>query len=318
MSRLYSLGFYNLENLFDTVDDPQTFDDDFTPMGKRKWTTNRYENKIGKLAKTIASIGKRRIGYSPSILAVAEIENKTVLNDLLQISHLRNLPLDFTHFDSKDERGIDVGLIFNYQDFQLEKSYPIHPPEFINNGIQDFTRDILYVKGKLAGVETHIFVVHLPSQRDKNINLDKRNAIAGLIRYRCNEILYDDPQAKIIVFGDFNSNPEDETLKKVFKTTDYYQNQQISEFYNPMEMMRKKGQYTTKHRNSWILYDQILFSKGFYLDEKIRLISSHIFKPYFLQEWNKKYHGQPFRTYIGRKYLGGYSDHFPIYSIFKI
>lgn len=318
MSRLYSFGFYNLENLFDTVEDPNTFDDDFTPYGRRKWTIHRYENKIGKLGKAIASIGKRKIGYSPSLLAVAEVENKTVLKDLLQISHLRDLPLDFIHFDSKDERGIDVALIFNHQDFQLEESYAIHPPEFIENGIQDFTRDVLYTKGKLAGIQIHIFVVHLPSRRNQNINLEKRNAIATLIRHHCSQILYDDPQAKIMIFGDFNSNPEDETIKKYFKTTGYFQNQEPYEFYNPMELMRKEGKYTTKHRDTWILYDQMLFSKGFYLDEKIRLISSHIFNPYFLQEWNRKYHGEPFRTYVGRKYLGGYSDHFPIYTIFKI
>lgn len=275
---------------------------------------------MGKLAKAISEIGKRKTGFSPSIVGLAEVENKKVLKDLLNISHLKQTPYKFVHFDSLDERGIDVALLYNSKEFRVNHAEPIRPPHFIDkNGVEDFTRDVLYVNGKLQDSFMHIFVVHLPSQRNRNINQAKRDAIAQQIKSKVDYILLNEENPLIVILGDFNANPDDNTLYKYFKATGDYINQNSTQFFNPAELLMSENKFTTLHRKKWILYDQMLFSKSFTNAEtRINLIDTEIFNPYFLQEWNRKYKGQPFRTYIGRKYIGGYSDHFPIYSILKI
>ncbi|MBV7441072.1 endonuclease [Weeksellaceae bacterium TAE3-ERU29] len=320
MQPFYSIAFYNVENLFDTYDDPNTYDDDFTPEGSKQWTRKRYRNKLGKLGKAISEIGKRKIGFPPSIVALAEVENKTVLRDLLNISHLKKTPYRYIHFDSLDERGVDVALLYNSDEFRVNHAEPIRPPHFIDDkGIEDFTRDVLYVNGKLQDSLIHIFVVHLPSQRNQNINQAKRDAIAQQIKSKIDYILSDEENPLIVILGDFNANPDDNTLYKYFKSVGNHLKQNSTQFFNPMELLMSENKFTTLHRRKWILYDQMLFSKSFTdSDTALNLIDTEIFNPYFLQEWNRKYKGQPFRTYIGRKYIGGYSDHFPIYSILKI
>ncbi|MCK0204910.1 endonuclease/exonuclease/phosphatase family protein [Ornithobacterium rhinotracheale] len=319
MQAFHSIAFYNVENLFDTFDDPKTFDDDFTPEGKKHWTMERYRNKIGKIAKAISEIGKRRIGYPPSIVGLAEVENKTVLRDLLNVSHLKKTPYRYVHFDSLDERGVDVALIYNTEEFLLNHAEPIRPPKFVDKwGRVDYTRDVLYVNGKLHETFMHIFVVHLPSQRYKKINESKRHAIAELIKSRIDYIIENEENPHIVILGDFNTNPDADTLHKFFKATPNYMNQGNLQFFNPMELLMAEKKYTTTHRGDWIFYDQMLFSKAFMNEyDGLNLVDADVFNPYFLQEWKRKYRGIPFRTYVGRKYLGGYSDHFPIYAILK-
>lgn len=317
MQAFHSIAFYNVENLFDTIDDTKTFDDDFTPEGKKHWTMARYRNKIGKIAKAISEIGKRKIGTSPSIVGLAEVENKTVLRDLLNVSHLKKTPYRYVHFDSLDERGVDVALIYNAQEFVLNHAEPIRPPKFVDmHGHVDFTRDVLYVNGKLNENFIHIFVVHLPSQRLHKINESKRYAIAEIVKNRIDYILEHDDNPQVVILGDFNTNPE--TLHKLFKATPNYANQSNLQFFNPMELLMAEKKFTTTHRGNRIFYDQMLFSKAFMNQYAgLNLVDADVFNPYFLQEWKRKYRGMPFRTYVGRKYLGGYSDHFPIYAILK-
>lgn len=318
MQAFYTIGFYNTENLFDTFNDPKKFDDDFTPKGRKKWTPKRFENKIGKLAKTISLIGRKESGFPPVILGLAEVENAYVIKELLKISHLKDFPYGFIHHDSLDERGIDVALIYNKKIFRVKHWEPIHPPVIVRGDVQDFTRDALYVKGKIKNTVLHIFTLHLPSQRNDNVNQPLRESIAQMLRTRINNILSQDENANIIIMGDFNDNPDSETLKRYFKTKSHKLGLDSHSFYNPMEVLAKNGRFTNLHRKNWLLYDQMLFSENF-LDktEKPELIKTEIFNAYFLQEWKRKYKSQPFRTYVGRKYLGGYSDHFPVYSILK-
>lgn len=319
MHTFQTIAFYNVENLFDTVNDPDTYDDDFTPQGKKAWTINRYKNKLGKIAKAISEIGKEETGLPPSIVGLAEVENKQVLQDLIQVSHLQKEPYKFVHFDSKDERGIDVALLYNSKFFTVEHAESISPPEFIeaDNSI-DYTRDILYVNGKMKKQLLHFFVVHLPSQRHANINKEKREAIAALVKKRIDLILCSEKNPFIVVLGDFNANPQSDTLKKYFKTTDSPDQQGKCQFFNPMELLIAEGKFTNKHKSQKILYDQMLFSKAFLSQYPTpNLALCEIFNPYFLQEWKRQYKGLPFRTYVGRKYVGGYSDHFPVYSVLK-
>lgn len=178
MAYLYSIAFYNLENLFDTGDDPKTLDDDFTPEGKLRWDGARYKNKLNKLSRVISKIGKNDTQGPPSILAVAEVENKTVLKDLVNTKKLKEYDYGFVHYDSPDERSIDCALLFRKAHFQVVESQPFTLYTESEPGIRDYTRDILYVKGELMGTMVHILVNHWPS-RGKGTEETKHKRIAA-------------------------------------------------------------------------------------------------------------------------------------------
>ena len=192
MQPFYTVAFYNTENLFDIYDDPNTIDEDYTPTGSREWTLDRYVNKIGKISLAMSKIGVEETNYPPTLIAVAEVENATVVEDLIYNEHLGEDTYDYIHYDSWDERGIDVALIYNHKVFNVEHSEPLRPPMIYNGNGKDLTRDVLYVCGKLEDVCIHIFVVHLPSKRDKDVNKPKRDAIAQMLRNKINYILHDE------------------------------------------------------------------------------------------------------------------------------
>lgn len=318
MSSLYTIGFYNTENLFDTIDDPHRYDDDFTPNGSRKWVEKKYRNKIGKLSMTISKIGLEETSYPPSIMGVAEVENDIVMRDLIDNQNLGTEIYDFVHYESWDERGIDVALIYNKNVFKVEHSEPLRPPMIYNGNANDLTRDVLYVRGKLANRLMHIFVLHMPSRREDGVNQPKRHAIAEHLNNKISYIQENEEDPKIVILGDFNAQPKAKSLKKFIKSSSKIPRSGDFSFFNPMEILQEKGQYSNFHKREKLLFDQILFSSGFFLPHRSQLVSTKIFMPYFLQEWNEKYKNQPFRTYVGWKYLGGYSDHYPVYSIIKI
>ena len=319
MSSLYTIAFYNTENLFDTSNDKKLLDDDFSPKGRRKWTQKRYDNKIMKLSTAISKIGLDETFHPPSIVGLAEIENSRVIEDLIDNENLGKDIYAYVHYDSTDERGMDVGLIYNKNVFSVEHSQVLHPPMIYNGDGRDQTRDVLYIKGKLAEQLIHIFVVHMPSRREENVNSPKRHVIAEKLSLHVKEIQDREENPNIVILGDFNADPTADSIKKFFHTEPHRNIKDKYSFHNPMEDLENKGHFTNLHQKNKLLFDQMLFSYGFFTNEtKIDLVETHVFNPFFLQEWDKKYEGQPFRTYVGSKYLGGYSDHFPIYSILKI
>lgn len=312
-----TIAFYNTENFFDFDDDPEKYENEYTPKGSRKWTQKRYENKVWKISSVISELGMKETGAPPLFIGLAEIENEVVLHDLIQSEHLTDFNYDFIHFDSLDERGIDNAILYRKDLIDLIKSEPIRlvyrNPE--NYDDTDFSRDILYAQFKLGNSEIHNFVVHLPSRRDVDVNRNFRNEFLTEIRNRINQILAVNSKAQIVIMGDFNGNPNDVDARSILKTSD---NMDFSseEMYNPMlKMIYKSG--SLKHEGRWILFDQILFSKAFFMEEEknIRFQSAHIYNDRSVQDWNRRFKGSPFRTYAGTKYLGGYSDHFPIYAI---
>lgn len=315
---LFTIAFYNTENLFDTNDDEETLDRNFTPNGNRKWTKKRYENKIGKLSMAISKIGVEETSYPPSIIGLAEVENAKVVQDLINKEYLGRENYDFVHYDSWDERGIDVALIYNTKVFNVEHSEPLRPPMIYNGDGRDMTRDVLYVRGKLNDSLMHIFVVHMPSRREENVNSPKRQAIAEHLNQKIRNIQENESNPHIIVLGDFNADPTAPSLKKYLNGDSRKPLADEKGFHNPMELLENDGHFTTKHRKDSLLYDQILFSAAFFVNHaRPSVVTTHVFNPYFLQEWDQKYKHSPFRTFVGSKYLGGYSDHFPIYSILK-
>lgn len=305
----YCIGFYNLENLFDTKNDPKTLDDDFTENAERNWNRRKYQKKIKKLGKVISKIGKKEVGYAPAILGVAEVENSFVLQDLIQTKYLRKKGYHFIHFDSPDERGIDTALLYRKGIFSVteKKVFPL----LVTNekGERDYTRDILYVKGLLNGIELYILVNHWPSRRSgADLTEEKRIKAAQKNLEIIAEIKAKNQEAKIIVLGDFNDNPQDKSIQLLIE----------GGLYNPLNILLTQEMGSLTHKNEWYLFDQVLFSHNFLNTYQNNFVFDYanIYNPQFIKEYKGKYKGNPFRTFIGTKYLGGYSDHFPVYSIF--
>lgn len=309
--RILSVGFYNLENLFDTKDDPFTFDDDFLPEAKMKWTEARYSKKINKLGLVISNIGQTTFGKSPAIVGLAEVENKKVLKDLIHSKHLVNKGYDFIHFDSSDERGIDTALIYRKSLFKVLNAQPESIYLEDEHGERDYTRDILWVTGMLNGELVHILVNHWSSRREgQEISEAKRVVAAEKNLEIIAEIREEDPGAKILVMGDFNDNPSDKSVKII--EDDY--------FYNPMTRLHTKFNGSLSFRGEWNLFDQVLVSHSFlqYKTNKHSFQTAKVFNPDFIKVYKGRGVGNPFRTYGGRRYLGGYSDHFPVYIQLKM
>lgn len=304
-NNLYTIAFYNLENLFDVYDDPDTLDDDFTPGGRKKWNTKKYQRKLKKLSSVLAQIGVKESGYSPAVIGLAEVENYHVIKDLIKTNNLDSLNYEIVHFDSEDERGVEVALLYRKSVFELIRAKPYKL--YINNdeGERDYTRDILVVKGKLQG-ETHYYIInHWPSRRSGEQETQyKRIKAAELIHRIIAEINKDMKDPKIIIMGDFNDDPTSVSIKQHLIN---------DSLYNPFESLFDKGNGSLRHEGKWHLFDQIIFSKNFFETNSLTYANAYIFDEHFLKEWKGKRKGKPFRTYIGKWHQGGYSDHFPVY-----
>jgi len=309
---LYTVAFYNIENLFDTDDDPFTLDDDFLPDSEKHWTKKRYEKKIFKLGTAISNIGFRQTGKAPVLVGLAEVENLRVVEDLIASKHLVNKNYGIVHFDSPDERGIDVAFIYQKNTFEVthKEAIPLHVVGY--EGERDYTRDILWVSGLLNGEKTHILVNHWPSRRDgADLTEYKRVAAAQKNREIIKQINAEEGEnAKIIVMGDFNDDPTNNSIQELKQ----------QDFYNPMEKLLTRTQGTLSYRGAWNLFDQIIFSNNFHKYEEgtHSFSSAKIFDDEFLKVYRGRYKGTPFRTYAGRRYKGGYSDHFPVFITLRL
>jgi len=307
----YTISFYNLENLFDTFDDAYTNDNDFLPESARHWTEKRYRKKLRKLGQVISQIGEKTSKKTPVLVGLAEVENRLVVDDLINSSSLKDQQYDVVHYDSPDERGIDVALIYNKKYFEVIHSEVFPLDLFDNDGTRDYTRDILLVEGLLNGEKIYVLVNHWPSRREgvelsepaRLIASNKAVEIISTISLR-------DENAKIIVMGDFNDNPQNDSIKKLVQSHD---------LYNPMSNLPTYTRGSLNHRSEWYLFDQIMFTTNFfgYSEGKHSFSQVNIFDKDFLKQYKGKYKGNPFRTYAGYKYKGGFSDHFPVYLHLK-
>ncbi len=314
---IQTIAFYNLENLFDTEDDPITFDDDRTPKGKDHWTEEIYQQKLRNMAFAISEIGVDIAKNSPVIIGVSEVENRKVLEDLANQPILLKKNYGIVHFDSPDRRGIDVALLYQ-QSFFKPKNAKTHELVLYDNDTNKriYTRDQLVVSGYLDGDLIHVIVNHWPSRRGGEARSKyKRENAARLNRKIIDSIFAIDPYSKIITMGDFNDNPNDLSIKKVLGAKPNKKNILLKEFYNPMLNMSKKGIGTHAWRDSWGIFDQIMISKEF-LDKdyaSYRYYKAGIFNEDFLTTQKGRYKGYPYRSYSSGNYIGGYSDHFPVY-----
>lgn len=311
------IAFWNVENLYDTIDDPAVSDEEFLPSAKNAWTAQRYTTKLENTAHVILQMNN---GAGPDILGMAEVENKGVLVDLTTKTALKKQKYGIVHYDSPDQRGIDVALIYKTKKFKVLSSS--HVPVVLPQGEKDTTaprptRDILVVRGVLNKKDTIcILVNHWPSRLGgTEQSAPKRAAAAATARHICDSLRALYPNVEILAMGDFNDEPIDASVRSL--TTD--QSPGMPKIFdNLMDSIKASGDGTHYYKKEKSCLDQILVTPNFREKKSYYVTQAMIFKP----EWifAEVYKGDglsPKRTWAGSRYIGGYSDHLPVYVRLK-
>lgn len=304
--------FYNVENLFDTVDDPHVFgDEEFTPEGEKQWDDERYKEKLENLSQAL-SFFETRI---PLAIGLAEIENRQVLVDLIRTSALKQANLGIVHFDSNDKRGIDVAFLYNSNLLSIELETKVlieleDEPYFR-------TRDILYVRGRLKNNQVvHFFVNHWPSRREGVRESESRRVgSAEILRREIDEILHSEPHANIIVMGDFNDTPVNKSIHQILRAKGQHE-QQPGDLVNLLIEEHKKGEGTHVHDEKWEVFDQMIVSQGLLQGKnglEVMKNNAFILRDKRLIHTFDDGDQIPNSSYSGDYYHGGFSDHLPVY-----
>lgn len=318
--KINTIAFYNLENLFDTIDDPAK-NDETSPIMEldEKIRGEVYWRKNANMAKVISEIGLKVAKDVPAIVGVAEIENKHVLIDLINDSSLKDKDYGIIHFESPDYRGIDVALLYRKKLYRPIRSsahevviYDINNPDK-----RYYTRDVLLSSGILDGDTLYFLVNHWPSRfGGEKRSRSNRERAAAVNKRIIDSIQSIDPYAKVIIMGDFNDGPYNTSIKKILNAKATKEETSVDGIYNPMENMQKKeGLGTIAYQDSWDLFDQILVTKPL-LNKKKNAYSFYkagIYNPDYLTNQEGRFKGYPFRSFSNGQFTGGYSDHFPVY-----
>ena len=317
--QIRTIGFYNLENLFDTINDISKKDELSPMMEIKKDRSKVYYDKLEKLSDVIAQIGVEKTSNSPVILGVAEVENVAVLQDLVATEKLKKKHYEIIHFDSPDHRGIDVGFLYQPRYFK-PLHYQVFNPNIYEDNKKINTRDILWVNGYLDDEEVNVIVNHWPSRRGGEVKSSaKREKAAYRVTQVIAKIRANDANAKIIIMGDFNDDPINKSFKEILKTTTDKEHLKKDAVYNPYENMFAKGFSTLGYRDNINLFDQILITAPLVNINNendfttYKMFKSAIFNKGFLTQRRGRYKGYPFRSFSNNQYTGGYSDHYPVY-----
>jgi len=311
------IAFYNIENLFDTIHQDGVNDYEFLPDGKNKWNTEKYVNKIKNIAKVISQIGTSSTPTGPVVLGIAEVENRSPLEDLVNDPQIKERNYQIVHYDGPDRRGIDVALLYNPVFFALDTalSYTLNIPD-----MPDFrTRDQLLVKGKLMGEEFHFIVVHWPSRSGGEAkSRPLRIAAAELSKHLFDSIMTVKPDAKIILMGDMNDDPTNKSIATVLKaTSDKKKIASGGHLFNPSGALHKNGIGSLAYQDSWNMFDQMIMTPSIYSENR-QTLSYYQFKVFnekWLRQPSGKYKDYPMRTFSFGAWINGYSDHFPVYVL---
>ena len=312
--RIVCLGFYNVENLYDTQHDEGKNDYEFLPNGANNWTEERYQKKLENLAEVISKLGTKTVPSGVAVLGLCEIENRRVLEDLVAMPSIKDKNYQIVHYEGPDLRGVDVALIYQPTIFQLVSSRPITLRVPRNNNF--FTRDILLVSGMLDGELVHIFVNHWPSRSSGEKRTSPlRCAAADLVRSMVDSIFNIDENAKIIVMGDLNDDPVNDSILKHLRAKGKQENLKPGDLFNPMYKMYKDGVGSLAYRDSWSLFDNIIVSQALLGNDRstYKMYQTLVFNENFLAQKSGAFKGYPWRTFAGGAYQAGYSDHFPVY-----
>ncbi|MFP4844400.1 endonuclease/exonuclease/phosphatase family protein [Winogradskyella sp. PE311] len=316
--KIHTVAFYNLENLFDTINDPLKYDEASPMMEMKANRSEVYKKKVKNMARVVANIGSDMANNSPAIIGVCEIENRDVLEDLVNDPLLLGKDYGIIHFDGPDKRSIDVALLYQKALFKPidSKSHELLIYDDVSRK-RVFTRDQLLVTGKLEGDLIHILVNHWPSRSGGEArSRSKRVGAAKLNKRIIDSIQSKDPYAKIFTMGDLNDDPTNESVKKVLKAQKDKKRVGLKGIYNPFEkMFTEKGYGTTAYRDAWSLFDQIMMTKPLLEDDysSFRFWKAGIYNKAYLTNKRGRYEGYPFRSFADGGFTNGFSDHFPVY-----
>ena len=371
MKRTAAVGFYNVENLWDTVKSvdyidatlpahhvnfhrsvpldslkyleitkdykgpwdydrikgqkvvrKQILSDDFTPKSNKNYTYNIYQQKLKNIAQVISEIGSKYTKTAPAVVGLVEVENRQVVEALTQQDALKKYDYGVVHYNSFDARGIDVALIYQKKRFTVTNSYKKELVLFREDGKREYTRDLLVVSGILDGEKVAFFVNHWPSRRGgEAVSMPKRNAAAALLKQEMNALREKNPNIKLIAMGDFNDDPISPSFKNHLKAVgDEKELNEEFPYFNPMYKMYKKGVASLAYRDAPNLFDQIIYSKNLVSNsstEEYTVYRTEVYAPAYLINKQGNYKGYPFRSWDGDKFTGGYSDHFPVFTILQ-
>jgi len=305
------VAFYNIENLFDTIDQDNVNDIEFTPQGSMKWGSMKYNAKLEKMSYAISQIALDHSPVGAVIVGLCEIENRGVLEDLVKQPAIKNRSYEIVHYDGPDRRGVDVALLYNPAFFIVtnSKSYRLYSPD-----TTFLTRDQLMVSGYLQDEKIHLIVNHWPSRSGGEMrSRPRRNEAAALTRSIVDSLFRVEPKARIIVMGDLNDDPFNESVATILGAKENKEEVQPGELYNVFWKTHKRGIGSLAYNDQWNMFDQIILSHELLHPDKNKLYlwKSEIFNRSFLIQQEGAYKGTPLRTHAGGVWLNGYSDHFP-------
>ena len=309
---LYSVGFYNLENLFDTIHDKGKNDFEFLPDGANKWGTLKYTNKVKNMAKVLNEMGTDVLPVGMAAVGVSEIENSRVLKDLVEHEILAPRGWDFVHIEGPDKRGVDCALLYNPKLFKPISS-KLAPYTTEDNDTTYKTRGFLIVSGEMGGEMVHIIVNHWPSRYAKS---PARERAGTLVRTLKDSLMTEMPDSKVLIMGDMNDDPDNKSMKSCLGAVrEKEEIKSASDLYNPWwNILRKKGHGTLKYNGKWNLFDQIVLSGNAIGNNRstLKLYKTEIFSRNYLFQQEGRYKGNTLRTHAGGVWLNGYSDHLPV------
>lgn len=315
---LYSAAFYNLENLFDYTHDQGKDDYEYLPDGKIGWDSIKYVSKLHNMAEVLSQIAKDKLPEGPAAIGLAEVENRRVLEDLLKQPALASSGYQIIHYEGPDERGIDCGFLYNPDLFKVTTS-KLKPYVNVNDTVHK-TRGFLIVSGVMANEKVTFIINHWPS---RGADSPARIIAGEQVRAIKDSLLHENPASKIIIMGDMNDDPMDESMSQALGARREIKDVEQGGLYNPWwNTLVVKGMGTLTYKGKWNLFDQIVVSSNLLGDDRssLKFCQNEIFYRNFMIQQDGYYKGSPKRTFGSGKWLNGYSDHLPtiIYLIKEV
>ena len=314
---MYAIGFYNLENLFDTTHDEGKTDEEYLPDGANQWTEMKYTNKLRNMARVLAEMGTDRLKVGCSIIGVSEVENAHCLTDLCAQEELAKRGFKFCHIEGPDRRGVDCGLLYNPRFFNPAKVWL--QPYVLKDADMRPTRGFLTVQGTLAGDSVTVIVCHWPSRFGGS---PLREWAGDQVRAEKDSIIAANPNMKVLVMGDMNDDPFSPSMAKNLSARRKMEDVKAGEMFNPWWQILLDGRGTLKYDGRWNLFDQIVMSSNCLDVQKkkdystLTFYKAEIFTRDYLFQDSGKFKGNPKRTHAGGVWLNGYSDHLPVVTYF--
>ncbi len=314
--QVYGVGFYNLENLFDTVHDVGKNDVEYLPNGANKWGSVKYTHKLHNMARAVADMGTDVLkGVGCAVIGVSEVENANALTDLINQPELKERNMQFVHIEGPDRRGVDCAMLYNPKLFTVRdvKLVP-YVPELEKDSLY-ITRGFLTVSGTLADEHVAIIVCHWPSQY---IGSFYRESAGRQVRAIKDSLLEEDPQCKVMVMGDMNDDPHSRSMSRELRAQRDFKDMRPRDMYNPWWKILDNGTGTLTYEGRWNLFDQIVMTPNMLNmeDERdfttLKFWKAQIQRRDYLIQTEGSYKGSPKRTHAGGVWLDGYSDHLPV------